>query len=113
MDQGISAARQFGTFGQLVEAISSLSAGSGLEIVVNLALMGAFSAAGFYAGRWVARRSVAAAWVASAVAGLAFVQGADARFFVVNAGIAYLAFLYPVWRESYRRLADGLPSRWP
>lgn len=114
MEPGTSATHSltvFGTFGQLVDAFASLSGGSGLEIVVNLGFMGAFCTAGFFAGRFVARRSLPAAWIAAAVAGLAFIPGSQAQYFVLNAGIAFLGFLYPVWKESYEGLSASLPRR--
>jgi hypothetical protein len=94
-----------GTFGQLVGSMLDLRSSSGIEILVNLALMGGFCFLGYSAGRWIAGRSLAASWIAAAVAGLMFLSGAQAHFFVVNAGIAYLGFLYPVWEESYRRFS--------
>lgn len=94
-----------GTFGGLVDAFSDLASSSGLEIIVNLAFIAGFSYAGFLAGRWVARRSLAFALALAAVGGAMFVSGAHASFFVVNAGTFYLGFLYPVWAEAYSRVS--------
>lgn len=94
-----------GTFGSLADAFADLGASSGLEIVVNLAFIAGFSYGGFLAGRWAASRSLAFALALAAVGGAAFASGAQASYFVVNAGTFYLGFLYPVWAEAYSRVS--------
>ncbi|MFB0965595.1 MAG: hypothetical protein QMC36_08180 [Patescibacteria group bacterium] len=94
-----------GTFGQLMDAFVDLRSSSGIEIIVNLALIAGFSYAGFLAGRWAAKRSLAFALALAVLGGFMFVSGTDAPYFVVNAGTFYLGFLYPVWAEAYSRVS--------
>lgn len=92
-----------GAFGDLVSAVSDLLASSGIELVVNFGLIVVLAAIGFAVGRAVVARSLLFAAVMAAVGGAMFGYGAPAGYFVMNLGVFYLAFLYPVWEEAYLR----------
>lgn len=98
-----------GTFGDFVAAIRSVGQGGGFSVTVNLLFIAAFVAAGLFVGRWLVRKDLRFALAAAVIAAPAF-GGAQASWYVINAGVAYLAFLYAVGAESYRRLTDGTGS---
>lgn len=95
----------FGTFGELVSAVSGLIASSGFELVVNFVLIGFLSYAGYRIGRRATEASLAFAGALATVGTAMFAAGAPAGYFVVNAGTFLLGFLYPVWEEAYLRVS--------
>lgn len=96
----------FGTFGELVAAVSGLLASSGFELVVNFVLIAFLAAAGCLIGRRIAEASLSFAVALAAVGTAMFATGAPAGYFVVNAGTFLLGFLYPVWEEAYLRVSS-------
>lgn len=98
-------AGSFGTFGDLVAAVSDLIASNGFELVVNFVLIAILAAAGYLVGRRTAEASLAFAFALAAVGAAMFSSGAPAGYFVVNAGTFFLGFLYPAWAEAYRRVS--------
>lgn len=95
-----------GTFGDLVSAVSGLLRSSGFELVVNFGLIAVLGAIGVLAGRAAVSRSLLFGAVVAAVGGAMFGYAAQASYFVMNLGVFYLAFLYPVWEEANFRASN-------
>lgn len=94
-----------GNFGDLVSTLASLLSSNGLELIVNFGLILVLAAVGYRLGKFLADASLSFGCFAVVAGGYLFVTGAPAGYFVANAGVFYLAFVFPVWEEAYFRVS--------